>query len=194
MPSCQQLDQLVQRNRYNAQAWLDLLKQTVATGVDQDVRNVYQRFTDVFPTAGAHWAKWATYEFNKGHYDDVVSLFTKSLDTVYSVDLYRFYLDYVTKMHTTEAGLTASPESYNTIAQAYEFALGRVGLDRRAGAIWAKFLAFLASQEPQSQWEEQRKLDQLRATYQRAIMVPTDQLLQIWKDYDTFENTTNRHT
>lgn len=42
--------------------------------------------------------------------------------------------------------------------------------------------------------EEGHRMDALRKTYHRAICIPLDGIEQIWKDYDTFENTLNRIT
>lgn len=37
-------------------------------------------------------------------------------------------------------------------------------------------------------------MDKLRQTYQRAVCIPLNNIEQIWRDYDMFENNLNRAT
>ncbi|KAJ1961748.1 mRNA 3'-end-processing protein rna14, partial [Dispira parvispora] len=194
------LETQVARKKYQPDVWSSLIRDALNDRHSSDqirderVRDVFNRLLEVYPLASAQWVRYATYEFERSHYDKVEEIFSRALSNVRAVDLYKFYMDYIYKMNTTETGLPTSPQAHNTILQASEFVLNRVGIDKDSGALWSQYLAYLKKQQPQSQWEEQQKIEGLRAAYHRAIVVPMDHLEQIWKEYDAFENGINRFT
>ncbi|RKP38248.1 hypothetical protein BJ085DRAFT_15370, partial [Dimargaris cristalligena] len=194
MSKTQTYEAQISKDKYNAGAWSALLKVTMDTGTEDEVRAVFDRFLAIYPSSGAHWKMYAEYEFKREHREHVVNIFNRCLTTVLSVDLYQFYLDYIFAMNTVSSGLVISTEAQDTIVQALEFVLNRVGIDKDAGPIWTKYIEFLKSREPRSQMDEQWKIDNLRKTFQRAIVIPTNHLEQIWKEYDMFENNLNRFT
>lgn len=42
--------------------------------------------------------------------------------------------------------------------------------------------------------EDQQRMDQMRKVYHRAISIPLNNIEQIWKEYDAFENGLSRLT
>lgn len=40
--------------------------------------------------------------------------------------------------------------------------------------------------------EQSNRMTAVRKVYQKAIVTPTHQIEQIWKDYENFENSVNR--
>ncbi|KAJ1926852.1 mRNA 3'-end-processing protein rna14 [Tieghemiomyces parasiticus] len=192
MSQIQQLESKLKRDPHDAAAWHALVEESLRMGNTDATRNVFERLLAIYPTAGVYWRRYAEFEFGCDHDKEVVAIFSKALNTVYSVDLYEFYLHYIFSVNTNSNGLAASPESHGTIVQAFEFVVNRVGIDRNAGPIWSRYLAYLKSLEPMSQMDEQRKIDDLRMNYQRAIVIPTNHLEKIWKEYDAFENGLNR--
>lgn len=43
-----------------------------------------------------------------------------------------------------------------------------------------------------SNWQDMQKMDTLRKVYQRAVSVPHNATLEIWRDYDKFEMSMNK--
>ena len=105
------------------------------------------------------------------------------------------YLNYVRRRN--DLTNDASGASRNTIAQAYDFVLATIGMDREAGRIWQEYIQFIR-QGPGAvggtTWQDQQKMDQLRKTYQRAVCVPMANVNDLWKEYDQFEMSLNKIT
>ncbi len=43
-------------------------------------------------------------------------------------------------------------------------------------------------------WEIQQQTDAIRKVYQRAVVIPMNNVEAIWRDYDAFENKQNKVT
>jgi cleavage stimulation factor subunit 3 len=41
-------------------------------------------------------------------------------------------------------------------------------------------------------WQDMQKMDTLRKAYQRAVSIPHNATLEIWREYDKFEMNLNR--
>lgn len=54
------------------------------------------------------------------------------------------------------------------------------------------FLLLFAYTQAQTTLEESQRMTAIRKTYQRAIVMPTHQVEQLWRDYENFENTVSR--
>lgn len=139
----------------------------------------------------------ATFPFAEG-------LFARFLRTSVSVDLWKFYIIYVRlvcmitffclMLIRCKRRLNVGPETRDTVAKAYEFALQHVGQDKDSSDIWAEYIQFIKSGAANSTWEEQQKMDTLRKIYQRAVQVPVENVEILWKDYEAFENSLNKIT
>lgn len=122
-------------------------------------------------------------------------LFAKSLLTVPNVNLWSTYLNYVRRRNDLTNDATGA--SRTTIAQAYDFVLATIGMDREAGRIWQEYIQFMRSGPGQvggTSWQDQQKMDQLRKAYQRAVCVPMANVNDLWKEYDQFEMSLNKIT
>ena len=108
-----------------------------------------------------------------------------------NVDIWSYYLDYIRRMNNLSTGGT---QARSVISQAYEFVLQHVGIDLTSGSIWSDYLAFLKTGPASSTWEEQQRNDLVRKTYQRAVMIPLNNVETLWRDYSTFENAINKQT
>jgi cleavage stimulation factor subunit 3 len=104
--------------------------------------------------------------------------------------LWKYYLSYIRKRFSTDS----SPESTQIVLKAFEAVIQNVGIDKDSGPMWSEYISFLKSIEPTSPHEEQQKLDQIRKAFHKAIVVPTANVEQLWKDYDYWENGLNRLT
>ena len=80
------------------------------------------------------------------------------------------------------------------IKKAYEFALRFVGQDRDAGEIWKAYIDYVKADPTSTEREGQEKMDLLRSVYRRAVQIPLDNLEQIWREWDAFENGLNKVT
>ena len=86
-------------------------------------------------------------------------------------------------------------QNRQTVTQAYEFVLGAVGLDVYAGKLWLDYIEMLKTGPSilgGNNWQDMQKMDTLRKVYQRAVSVPHNATLEIWRDYDKFEMTINK--
>jgi cleavage stimulation factor subunit 3 len=111
-----------------------------------------------------------------------------------NVELWTKYLDYVRRRNDLS---DSTGKARQTVAQAYEFVISNIGLDKDSGKIWADYIQFLKfgpGVVGGSQWQDQQKMDQLRKAYQRAICVPISNVNTLWKEYDQFENGLNKLT
>ncbi|CAG8648308.1 4181_t:CDS:10 [Dentiscutata erythropus] len=184
----------ISKNVYDTEAWLGLLTEVQARADIDKVREVFERFLQKFPTSSRQWVQYAEYELKHENFDKVEAIFARCLRSVLSVDLWKFYLNYVRRMNPIEKGSTTSSQARATIAKAYEYVLNHIGLDKDAGTLWSDYLFFLKTGETHSAWEEQQKMDIMRKTYQRAICIPLNNVEHIWKEYDQFENALNKVT
>lgn len=80
------------------------------------------------------------------------------------------------------------------IKKAYEFALRFIGQDREAGEIWKDYIEYIKADPATNERESQEKMDQLRSVYRRAVQIPLDNLEQLWREWDAFENGLNKLT
>ncbi len=137
------------------------------------------------------WIQYAELEASANEFLRVEQIFSKCLLSVPSIDLWKYYLDYIRRMNNLSTG---GPHARSVISQAYEFVLQHVGIDLKSATLWQDYLAFIKSGPVLSTWEEQQKNDQLRKVYQRAVIVPVTNVEVLWREYDMFENTVNKQT
>ncbi|KAF9920499.1 mRNA 3'-end-processing protein rna14 [Linnemannia zychae] len=181
------LEQRIAEDSFDADAWLTLLNEVEKEGEVAHVRDVYERFLKVFPTSARYWIQYAEFELKHHHFAEVEAIFQRCLRSVLSVDLWKYYLNYIRRINT-------GPESKDIITKSYDFVLQHVGLDRDSGPIWSDYLFFLKSGQTQNTWEEQQKMDAMRRVYQKAVCIPLNNVENIWRDYDSFENGLNKLT
>lgn len=73
------------------------------------------------------------------------------------------------------------------MAQAYDFALDRIGMDIHSYSIWNDYVNFLKSVEAVGSYAENQKIAAVRKVYQRGIINPMTGMETLWKDYIAFE-------
>jgi len=76
-------------------------------------------------------------------------------------------------------------------AQAYDFALDKIGLDVLSYSIWVDYVNFLKSVEASGSFAENQKITAIRKVYQKGVMNPMLNIEQLWKDYCNFESLIN---
>ena len=129
-------------------------------------------------------------------------LFQRCLIRVLNIDLWRTYLLYVKE---TKASLNSYKEK---MAQAYDFALDKMGLDIQSHTIWSDYIKFLKGVEAAGTFAENQKIAAIRKVnvalhevstyfcpiskvYQRAVVNPMMHIEACWKEYDSFEKSIN---
>ncbi|KFH61759.1 hypothetical protein MVEG_12400 [Podila verticillata NRRL 6337] len=180
-------EQRIAEDMYDTDAWQQLLRDVQNENDIAKVREVFERFLKVFPTSSRHWIDYAEFELKHHHFTEVEAIFQRCLRSVLSVELWKYYLNYIRRINT-------GPDAKTIITQAYEFVLQHVGLDAESGPIWGDYLFFLKSGQAQNTWEEQQRMDAMRRVFQKAVCIPLSNVENIWRDYDSFENGLNKLT
>ncbi len=66
------------------------------------------------------------------------------------------------------------------MAQAYDFALDKMGLDISSFPIWSEYIKFLKGVEAVGSYAENQKITAIRKIYQRGIVNPMINIEQLW--------------
>ncbi|GAA5902824.1 hypothetical protein JCM8208_006485 [Rhodotorula glutinis] len=190
-----QLTARVEKDPLDGEAQLALLQDAESKGDLERTREVYEKFLAVFPDAAQQWIAYCNLELTHNLFDRVEAIFGRCCRSSTSVDLWRFYLDYIRRVNPIDpANLDLAKQARSVIGAAFEFALSHVGHDRRAGEIWGEYIAFLKEAPTRGTWEDQQKMDQLRKAFQRAVQAPLNSVEMIWQDYNAFENNLSKMT
>jgi cleavage stimulation factor subunit 3 len=100
---------------------------------------------------------------------------------ILNIELWKLYLGYVKE---TKASLPTYKEK---MAQAYDFALDKIGMDIHSYSIWNEYVNFLKGVEAVGSYAENQKISAVRKVYQRGINNPMTGMETFWKDYIAFE-------
>ncbi|GAA5826113.1 hypothetical protein JCM11251_007169 [Rhodosporidiobolus azoricus] len=190
-----QLTARVERDPLDGEAQLALLQDAEQKGDLERTREVYERFLTVFPDAAQQWIGYCDLELAHNNFSRVEDIFARCLRPSTSVNLWRFYLDYIRRVNPVDpANPDQAKQARSVISSAFEFALAHVNHDRRAGEIWGEYIGFLREGQTRGTWEEQQKMDALRKAFQRAVQSPINNVEGIWQDYNAFENNLSKMT
>ena len=66
------------------------------------------------------------------------------------------------------------------LAQAYNFALEKMGMDIASFPIWNEYIRFLKSADAVGSYAENQKIAWIRKVYQRAVVNPMLNIEQAW--------------
>ncbi|KAL0348373.1 UNVERIFIED_CONTAM: Cleavage stimulation factor subunit [Sesamum angustifolium] len=114
-------------------------------------------------------------------------VFSRCLLNCLQVPLWRCYIRFIRKVNDKK-GIEGQEET----KKAYEFMLSYVGADIASGPVWMEYIAYLKSVPAQTTLEESQRMTAIRKMYQRAIVMPTHHVEQLWRDYENFENSVSR--
>ncbi|PSN52680.1 Cleavage stimulation factor subunit 3 [Blattella germanica] len=104
---------------------------------------------------------------------------------VLNIELWKLYLAYVKETKST------LPTYKEKMAQAYDFALEKIGMDIQSYSIWNDYVNFLKAVEAVGSYAENQKISAVRKVYQRGVINPMVNIEQLWKDYMNFEQNIN---
>ncbi|CAB0031503.1 unnamed protein product [Trichogramma brassicae] len=169
----QRAQKTVNETPYDLEAWALLIREAQNRPI-AEVRPVFEKLISVFPSAGRYWKIYIEQE-----------LFQRCLIKILNIELWKLYLTYVKE---TKASLTTYKEK---MAQAYDFALDKIGMDIHSYSIWNDYIVFLKSVEAVGSYAENQRISAVRKVYQRGVVNPMINMEQLWKDYMAFEQNIN---
>ena len=175
----------VTHNAYDTAAWEQLLDQANQQPIDQ-ARPLYERFLTIYPLASRYWRQYILHEQSAHNYQQVEALFSRCLLSTLSLPLFQTYLDYVKHV---KAG---SDDYHDALTAAYDFTLQHVHLDLHSHTVFLAYVAVLATLPTSSPYEETQKLHRQRAVFQRAVLLPSVGVEDVWREWDKFEHSVNK--
>ncbi|XP_014227135.1 protein suppressor of forked [Trichogramma pretiosum] len=180
----QRAQKTVNETPYDLEAWALLIREAQNRPI-AEVRPVFEKLIAVFPSAGRYWKIYIEQEMKNRSYEKVEKLFQRCLIKILNIELWKLYLTYVKE---TKASLTTYKEK---MAQAYDFALDKIGMDIHSYSIWNDYIVFLKSVEAVGSYAENQRISAVRKVYQRGVVNPMINMEQLWKDYMAFEQNIN---
>ncbi|XP_053209017.1 cleavage stimulation factor subunit 3-like [Panonychus citri] len=181
----QKAEARLQDNPWDTEAWQILIKEYGAKKLEE-ARPFYERLVTQFPLTGRYWKLYIDHEMKSRNYDRVEKLFQRCLIKVLHIDLWRCYLNYIKE---TKALSTSFREK---MAQAYDFALEKIGIDNHSYPIWNDYVSFLKNVEAVGSYAENQKITAVRRVYQRGVINPMMSVDQFWRDYIAYEQGINQ--
>ncbi|KAG8001490.1 Cleavage stimulation factor subunit 3, partial [Nibea albiflora] len=73
------------------------------------------------------------------------------------------------------------------MAQAYDFALDKIGMEIMSYQIWVDYINFLKGVEAVGSYAENQRITAVRRVYQRGCVNPMINIEQLWRDYSKYE-------
>ncbi|XP_072378977.1 protein suppressor of forked [Diabrotica undecimpunctata] len=174
----------VERNPYDLESWSILLREAQTKHISE-VRALYEHLIGIFPSASRYWRIYIEHEMKARNFERVEKLFQRCLMKILNIELWKLYLNYVKE---TKASLPTYKEK---MAQAYDFALDRIGMDIHSYSVWNDYVNFLKGVEAVGSYAENQKISAIRKVYQRGIITPMTGMETFWKDYIAFEQNIN---
>ncbi|CAF0946428.1 unnamed protein product [Rotaria sordida] len=180
----QQARRILNENKHSLDAWAILIQDAQDKKIAES-REFYESLVTQFPTCGKFWKIYVESEIKGRNYEKVEKLFQRCLIKVLNIDLWKCYLNYV---RDTKGIL---PSFREKMAQAYDFALEKIGMDVYAYTIWNDYVTFLKSVEAVGSYAENQKIAAVRKVYHKGIMIPMISVELLWKDYCSYEMSIN---
>ncbi|XP_061670217.1 cleavage stimulation factor subunit 3 isoform X2 [Syngnathoides biaculeatus] len=176
----------LEENPYDLDAWSILIREAQNQPIDK-ARKTYERLVTQFPSSGRFWKLFIEAEVKAKNYDKVEKLFQRCLMKVLHIDLWKCYLAYVRE---TKGKLPSYKEK---MAQAYDFALDKIGMEIMSYQIWVDYINFLKGVEAVGSYAENQRITAVRRVYQRGCVNPMINIEQLWRDYSKYEEGINIH-
>ncbi|XP_038663737.1 cleavage stimulation factor subunit 3 isoform X3 [Scyliorhinus canicula] len=176
----------LEENPYDLDAWSILIREAQNQPIDK-ARKTYERLVTQFPSSGRFWKLFIEAEIKAKNYDKVEKLFQRCLMKVLHIDLWKCYLAYVRE---TKGKLPSYKEK---MAQAYDFALDKIGMEIMSYQIWVDYINFLKGVEAVGSYAENQRITAVRRVYQRGCVNPMINIEQLWRDYNKYEESINVH-
>lgn len=145
-PPIQKAEEAVAADKYDAEAWRLIFDHAQSKPIEY-ARTVYERFMEVFPTAGRYWKYYADHEERSGFPERTTEVLKRALVHTVNVDVWKFYVDFTARQKQAQLKASASPseveEARKEIQDAYKLALDNVGLALASFPLWDAYIKFL---------------------------------------------------
>lgn len=174
----------LEEDNFDTDAWNVLIRDAQTKPI-QEARILMEKCMEQFPNSGRYWRQYIEMELRQRNFEKVEKLFQRCLLKVLNIDLWKAYLNYVKE---TKGSL---PSYREKMAQAYDFALDKMGMDIMSSQIWADYITFLKNVEAVGSYAENQRITAVRKIYQRGCVNPMINIEQLWKDYAAYENSIN---
>ncbi|XP_072996994.1 cleavage stimulation factor subunit 77 [Typha latifolia] len=148
---------------------------------------IYEKLLLTFPTAAKFWKQYVEAYMAVNNDEAAKQIFSRCLLSCLQVSLWRCYIRFIRKVNENKGA-----EGIEETKKAFDFMLSYVGTDIASGPVWVEYIAFLKSMPASTAQEESHRMTSVRKIYQKAIVMPTHQLEQLWKEYEHFENSVSR--
>ncbi|KAL6514583.1 Cleavage stimulation factor subunit 77 [Orobanche gracilis] len=148
---------------------------------------IYEQLLATFPTSAKYWKQYVEALMAVNNDETARQVFSRCLLNCLQVPLWRCYIRFIRKINDMK-GMEGQEET----KKAYEFMLNYVGADISSGPVWMEYIEYLKSVPAQTTLGESQRMTAIRKTYQRAIVMPSHHVEQLWRDYENFENTVSR--
>ncbi|XP_051131496.1 cleavage stimulation factor subunit 77 isoform X2 [Andrographis paniculata] len=173
-------------DKYNVEAAELLATKALRLPLSEAVP-IYEQLLTTFPTSAKYWKQYVEAYMAANNDEATRQVFSRCLLSCLQVPLWRCYIRFIRKINDKK-GVEGQEET----KKAFEFMLNYVGADISSGPVWMEYIAYLKSLPGQRTQEESNQMGIIRRTYQRAIVMPTHHVEQLWRDYENFENTVSR--
>lgn len=173
-------------NPHDVDAWNGLCNEAQMKPIG-DAVPIYEELVSTFPTSAKFWKVYVEAQLTANDDDAVKQIFSRCLLQCLHVDLWRAYLRYMRKVNENRGS-----EGREEMKKAFEFMLGHIGFDINAGPVWLEYISYLKAAPAATPQEESFRMTAVRKAYQKAVLAPVHLVEQIWKEYESFENSVSR--
>ncbi|GAB4858026.1 Cleavage stimulation factor subunit 77 [Ancistrocladus abbreviatus] len=173
-------------NKYNVEAAEILANEALHLPITEAVP-IYEQLLTTYPTAAKFWKQYVEAQMAVNNDDATKQIFSRCLLNCLQIALWRCYIRFIRKVNEKKG-----VEGLEETRKAFEFMINYVGADIASGPVWMEYISFLKSLPAQTAHEETQRMTSVRRAYQRAIVIPTHHVEQLWKDYENFENSVSR--
>ncbi|KAL6841494.1 hypothetical protein ACP4OV_028637 [Aristida adscensionis] len=171
---------------YNVQAAEILANEALLLPISE-AAPIYEKLLATFPTAAKYWKQYVEAYMATNNDEATKQIFSRCLLNCLHINLWRCYINFIRRINDKRGS-----EGLDETKKAFDFMLNYVGNDAASGPVWMEYIAFLKSMPVMTPQEESHRMTTVRKVYQKAILVPTNHVEQLWKDYEHFENSVSR--
>ncbi|KAG2594864.1 cleavage stimulation factor subunit 77-like [Panicum virgatum] len=171
---------------YNVQAAEILAKEALLLPINE-AAPIYERLLATFPTAAKYWKQYVEAYMATNNDEATKQIFSRCLLNCLHISLWRCYINFIRRINDKRGS-----EGLDETKKAFDFMLNYVGNDAASGPVWMEYITFLKSMPAVTPQEESHRMTTVRKVYQKAILVPTNRVEQLWKEYENFENSVSR--
>eukprot|EP00249_Psilotum_nudum_P012644 c23898_g1_i2 orf=376-1161(+) len=173
-------------DRYDVEAWTIIGNEAQLRPISEAAA-LYEGLLSTFPTAARYWKAYVESQMIANNDDATKQIFSRCLLNCLHVDLWRCYIRFIRKVNENRG-----VEGRDETKKAFDFMLGHIGMDVASGPVWLEYISFLKSAPAVTPQEESQRMTAVRKAFQKAILAPIHSVEQLWKEYESFENSVSR--